>query len=97
MEKLPFGVTQFYVFEREAYYIQKHNSIENGYNIAPTTASTKLELLEALKTYGKSKLMKEYILEIIRKRDTPILKRTTKNTADNNTCGEESSNGKKEE
>ncbi|SHK99117.1 hypothetical protein SAMN02745136_03823 [Anaerocolumna jejuensis DSM 15929] len=54
------------MFERESFYIKKYNAIEDGYNSASTTASTKEELLESLKHFNKNSEMIKYTIEIIR-------------------------------
>lgn len=74
LERIPYGVNQFFMFERETFYIKKYNALEDGYNCAPTTASTKEDLLESLKHLKKNSEMAKYIIEIIRKRQEPIYK-----------------------
>lgn len=70
-------ITWFDLYEKEAEYINKYNSLSDGYNIAKTTATSKSELLRQLKQYRcqKGKMAEqgaEYILEIIRKRNAII-------------------------
>lgn len=73
LEKLPYGINQFDMFGKESFYIAKYNCIEQGYNLAPTTASSKEELLKSLKSFEKSEVMRKYILGIIKKRERPML------------------------
>lgn len=72
LEMLPYGCNQFDLFEREPYFIQKHNALNNGYNQAKTTYCTKEELLHSLELYRENSEMREYIKNIIRKREKPI-------------------------
>lgn len=72
LEMLPYGCNQFDLFERESYFIQKHNALSNGYNQAKTTCCTKEELLHSLELYRENSEMREYIKNIIRKREKPI-------------------------
>lgn len=70
LEKLPSGSNQFDMFGREKYFIDLYDSINHGYNKAPTTCCTKEELLESLQHFKKSRKMTNYI--IIAKREKPI-------------------------
>lgn len=72
LEKLPSGSNQFDMFGREKYFIDLYDSINHGYNKAPTTCCTKEELLESLQHFKKSRKMTNYILNIIAKREKPI-------------------------
>lgn len=72
LEMLPYGCNQFDLFERESYFIQKHNALSEGYNQAKTTCCTKEELLHSLEGYRENSEMREYIKNIIRKREKPI-------------------------
>lgn len=72
LEKLPSGSNQFDMFGREKYFIDLYDSINHGYNKAPTTCCTKEELLESLQHFKKSHKMTNYILNIIAKREKPI-------------------------
>lgn len=72
LEKLPYGCNQFYLFERELYFIQKYDSLNFGYNQAKTTCSSKEELLSMLKECKEDSKMAKYISEIIQKREKPI-------------------------
>ena len=72
LEKLPSGSKQFDMFGREKYFIDLYDSINHGYNKAPTTCCTKEELLESLQHFKKSRKMTNYILNIIAKREKPI-------------------------
>ena len=72
LEKLPSGSNQFDMFGREKYFIDLYDSINHGYNKAPTTCCTKEELLESLQHFKKSRKMTYYILNIIAKREKPI-------------------------
>ena len=72
LEKLPSGFNQFDMFGREKYFIDLYDSINHGYNKAPTTCCTKEELLESLQHFKKSRKMTNYILNIIAKREKPI-------------------------
>lgn len=72
LEKLPSGSNQFDIFGREKYFIDLYDSINHGYNKAPTTCCTKEELLESLQHFKKSRKMTNYILNIIAKREKPI-------------------------
>ena len=72
LEKLPSGSNQFDMFGREKYFIDLYDSINHGYNKAPTICCTKEELLESLQHFKKSRKMTNYILNIIAKREKPI-------------------------
>ena len=72
LEKLPFGCNQFDMFNRESFYIQKYETLSNGYNHAKTTCSTKEELLNSLATFKGNHEMTNYINNIIAKRERPI-------------------------
>ena len=72
LEKLPSGSNQFDMFGREKYFIDLYDSINHGYNKAPTTCCTKEELLESLQHFKKSRKMTNYILNIIATREKPI-------------------------
>lgn len=72
LEKLPSGSNQFDMFGRGKYFIDLYDSINHGYNKAPTTCCTKEELLESLQHFKKSRKMTNYILNIIAKREKPI-------------------------
>lgn len=72
LEKLPSGSNQFDMFGREKYFIDLYDSINHGYNKAPTTCCTKEELLDSLQHFKKSRKMTNYILNIIAKREKPI-------------------------
>lgn len=72
LEKLPSGSNQFDMFGREKYFIDLYDSLNHGYNKAPTTCCTKEELLESLQHFKKSRKMTNYILNIIAKREKPI-------------------------
>ena len=74
LEKIDYGVNQFYIFEREKYYIDLFETLNKGYNIAITTASSKAELLKSLESFKNNSKMREYILNIIRKRETLIFR-----------------------
>ena len=70
-------ITWFDLYEKEAEYIAKYNSLLNGYNIAKTTATKKADLLRQLNEYkcGKGKMAEQgaaYILDIINKRNKII-------------------------
>ena len=72
LEKLPSGSNQFDMFGREKYFIDLYDSINHGYNKAPTTCCTKEELLESLQHIKQSLKMTNYNLNIIAKREKPI-------------------------
>lgn len=72
LEKLPYGSNQFDMFGRESHYIQLYETLTKGYNRAKTTCSTKEELLESLNHFKNNSDMKEYIKNIIDKRERPI-------------------------
>lgn len=72
LEMLQYGCNQFDLFERESYFIQKHNALSEGYNQAKTTCCTKEELLHSLEGYRENSEMREYIKNIIHKREKPI-------------------------
>lgn len=76
LEKIDYGANQFFIFERESHYIQLYDTIKTGYNHAPTTASTKEELLRSLKSFQKDPEMVSYIENLIKKRETPIFEGT---------------------
>jgi group I intron endonuclease len=73
LEKLPYGINQFEQFSRESYYINLFNTLNNGYNLAKTTCTTKKELLESLASFKRSPVMTKYINDIIRKKEQKIL------------------------
>lgn len=79
LEKLPYGSNQFYMFAREAYFIKKYNVLNEGYNTAKTTCSSKDDLLASLAHFSNSPKMCAYIKNIIRKREQPILPPCTLN------------------
>jgi len=80
LERLPYGVNQFELFDRENYYIQQYDSINKGYNSAITTCSAKNDLQRSLHAFEHSKEMTAYIKKIIQKREKPITKAVCKET-----------------
>lgn len=72
LEKLPYGCNQFDMFSREAHFIRCYDTLNQGYNRAKTTCSTKEELLTSLECFKNNSKMSNYIKNIISKRECPI-------------------------
>lgn len=73
LEEIPAGKDYFYMFEREAEWIKKLDTIRLGYNTAKTTASSRAELEQSLKYFKPGSVMYRYICDIIKKRERIIL------------------------
>lgn len=72
LEEIPAGKDYFYMFEREAEWIKKLDTIRLGYNTAKTTASSREELEQSLKHFKPNSVMYQYICDIIKKRERII-------------------------
>lgn len=75
VEEIPYGVNEFYIGERELYYINKFDTLNNGFNIHKNPSITEKEILETL-SEKNSPRMQEYLINILAKKREKIYKKT---------------------
>lgn len=73
IEKLDYGINEFYLSEREKFYIKELDTINNGFNEHPTPSSSIEELELSAESFKNNSTMYKYTLHLIQTKSQPII------------------------
>jgi len=72
IEIMPEGTTRFKLSEREAYFTELYDTLNNGYNTAPTVVCTKEDLIASLGESIDNEKTMRYLVGILSKNLEPM-------------------------